>query len=64
MDGTRDFNGCLNHYISVHGYYILHIGQETSTDMEGRPWQSTVAILGTDEAIENYIAQPSITVSL
>lgn len=34
----------INHYLS-HGYEVKHVGQETSRDDDGNPWQSTVAIL-------------------
>jgi hypothetical protein len=36
----------INHYITEHGCRLLHIGQETSRDDKGSPWQSTVAFLG------------------
>lgn len=38
-----------NHYVQAHGYRILHIGQETGTDNEGRPHQNTVIIVGTTD---------------
>ena len=36
----------INHYITEHGYRLLYLGQETSRDDKGNPWQSTVAFLG------------------
>ncbi len=36
----------INHYIGQHGYMILHIGQETTHDADGHPWQSTIAVVG------------------
>ncbi len=39
-------SGKINHFIEEHGYKLLHIGQETSLDHKGNPWQSTVAIVG------------------
>ena len=41
-----DFEVKVNHYLQEHGYKLLHVGQETSNDMDGNPWQETVAILG------------------
>ncbi|QEQ96270.1 hypothetical protein [Neptunomonas concharum] len=35
----------VNHYIQVHGYTLLHIGQETEHDQNGEPWHNTVAFL-------------------
>ncbi len=34
----------INHVLS-HGYKVLHIGQET-VEVDGKPWQETVAFLG------------------
>lgn len=36
----------INHYLEVHGYQLLHVGQETTRDMDGNIWHNTVAILG------------------
>ena len=36
----------INHYIKKHGYKLLHVGTETSHDQVGKPWHSTVAVLG------------------
>jgi hypothetical protein len=44
--GLDNFAESINHYINDHGYKILHVGQESSWDSEGSPWQSTVAVLG------------------
>ena len=44
--GLDHFEDGINHYIQAHGYTLLHVGQETSTDFEEPPWQSTVAVLG------------------
>ena len=38
--------GTINHYIEQHGYNLLHVGTETSRDLDGIPWLSTVAVLG------------------
>jgi len=36
----------INHYIGSHNYILLHIGTETTDDINGNPWHNTVAILG------------------
>lgn len=36
----------INHYIEAHGYRLLHVGSETSHGMDGKPWHSTVAVVG------------------
>ena len=41
-----DFASSVNHYIEKHGYKLLHIGTETRGDDSGKPWHSSVAILG------------------
>jgi hypothetical protein len=41
-----DFPESVNHYIQKHGYKLLHIGAETCTNVDGKPWNSTIAILG------------------
>ena len=44
---NNDFEGTINHYITHHGYKLLHVGTETtySTTHNGL-WHSTVAVLG------------------
>jgi hypothetical protein len=37
-----------NHYISAHGYRVLHVGQETSRNDDGL-WHSTVIVLATSD---------------
>ena len=44
--GTDRLAESINHYITQHGYKLLHVGTETSRDMNGNPWHSTVAVLG------------------
>jgi tRNA U54 and U55 pseudouridine synthase Pus10 len=41
-----DFTNAVNHYIEKHGYTLIHVGTETEHDSEGRPCDSTVAVLG------------------
>jgi hypothetical protein len=38
----------INHYVQEHGYQLLHVGQETTRDENGKPWQFTVAVMGHD----------------
>ena len=42
-DGLKD---SVNHYITKHGYRLLHVGTQTDRDDEGNPWHLTVAVLG------------------
>jgi hypothetical protein len=32
--------------LQQHGYELLHVGQKTVQDSNGKPWQTTVAVLG------------------
>jgi hypothetical protein len=43
---AENFAGSINHYIEQHGYKLLHVGQETDYNMEGKQSFSTVAVLG------------------
>jgi len=44
--GIDNFASGINHYIQQHDYKLLHVGSETSRDMEGKIYNSTVAVLG------------------
>lgn len=44
--GLERFAESINYYIEKHGYKLLHAGTETSHDADGKPWHSTVALLG------------------
>jgi hypothetical protein len=44
--GLEDFAKSVNHHIEQHAYKVLHVGTETSHDMDGKVWHSTVAVLG------------------
>lgn len=44
--GNHRLAESINHYLERHGYKLLHVGTETSNDMEGKPWHSTVGVLG------------------
>jgi hypothetical protein len=48
--GLERFAESVTHYIEKHGYQLLHVGSETSLDHEGKPWHSTVAVLGAKPA--------------
>jgi hypothetical protein len=43
---TEDVSEGINHYITSHGYSLLHVGQETTTGYDGKPHQTTIAVLG------------------
>ena len=36
----------INHYIEQHGYKLLHVGAETTNDLDGKPLHLSVAVLG------------------
>jgi len=39
----------VNHYVTEHGYRVLHVGQQSSWAPDGKQlWHSTVALLGHD----------------
>lgn len=40
-----DIGKQIQHYLE-HGYELLHVGTETSHDDDGKPWHSTVAVIG------------------
>jgi hypothetical protein len=40
-----NFADSVNHYISLHGYKVLHVGSRTGRDQDGHPFDMTVAIL-------------------
>jgi len=48
-DQSDDITESINHYITAHGYRLLHVGTQTSHDMDGKLLHSTVAILGHDD---------------
>jgi hypothetical protein len=43
---SNDVAHGINHYISKHGYRLLHVGQEWSEDNQGKTIHHTVAIVG------------------
>jgi len=43
-----DLGNRIQHYLD-HGYKLLHVGSETSHDDEGKPWHSTVAVVGLED---------------
>ncbi|MCL6237098.1 hypothetical protein M5F66_01850 [Acinetobacter sp. ANC 5033] len=45
IDGSKDFEGSVNHYLIKHSYKIEHIGSETIEGSDGKPWLTTVAVL-------------------
>jgi hypothetical protein len=44
----RDVVAGANHYISEHGFRVLHVGEETRVDDENRIRHSTAIVLGAD----------------
>ncbi len=44
--GLERYAESINHYIEQHGYRLLHVGQETGHDSDGKPWHKTVAVVG------------------
>jgi len=44
--GSERLAKSINHYIEDHGYKLLHVGTETTCDDGGKPWHTTVAVLG------------------
>jgi hypothetical protein len=47
--GGEHFQDSINHYLTKHGYSLLHVGSETIHGPDGKPWHTTVAVLGTKE---------------
>jgi hypothetical protein len=43
-----DIDEVINHYFK-HDYKLLHVGQQTTHDIDGNLWQKTIAILGTED---------------
>lgn len=43
---SEELGTSINHYIDKHGYKLLHVGTETIHDMDGKPWHTTVAVVG------------------
>ena len=43
---NMDITDQVNHMLQQHGYELLHVGQKTVEDSNGKPWQVTVAVLG------------------
>lgn len=44
--GLERFAESVNHYLDKHGYKLLHVGTQTGLDADGKPWQSTIAVVG------------------
>lgn len=44
-----DMGNAINHYLE-HGYVLLHVGTQTTHDLDGKPSHSTVAIMGLPKA--------------
>ena len=48
LGGEDNVAESINHLVQKHNFKLLHVGQESSLDSDGNPWQSTVAMLGHD----------------
>jgi hypothetical protein len=48
VGGEELFQDSVNHYLVAHGYKLLHVGAETTTDSDARPWHVTIAVLGSN----------------
>ena len=47
LNGTDNFADACNHLMQKHNLKCLHVGQETSRNIDdGSPWHTTVAIFG------------------
>lgn len=51
IGGSMEFDNSVEHLISRHDCTLLHVGSETSHDLNGGPWHSTVAVLGSPVAL-------------
>jgi hypothetical protein len=53
------FEEGVNHYINVHDFQLLFVGGRTLRGDDGKPWATTVAILGSSAAIvEKSVVSP------
>ncbi len=43
---SDELDEVANHYVQQHGFAFVHVGQETTNDQSGKPWQMTVIIVG------------------
>lgn len=43
---NKNIGDSINHYLKDHGYRLLHVGQDTGTGDDGKPFYSTVAVVG------------------
>ena len=43
---SHSFAEAINHYISEHGYAVIHIGTESAMTNKDEPYHTTVAMLG------------------
>lgn len=46
LDGAKEFTKSVNHYMTEHGYKLLHVGTQTTESSKGEPWHATIAIMG------------------
>jgi hypothetical protein len=53
-DGMRYLVNRVNHLIGSHGFWLVHVGQETDTSADGELWQRTVAVLGSEVEVPEF----------
>jgi hypothetical protein len=53
-NATGDFATSINHYLTAHGCELLHVGGDTSHDYDGKPWQGTIAVLGSPVGLPEF----------
>ena len=61
--GWENLAESINHYITEHGYRLLHVGQQTEPASEGL-WHSTVAVLGTTIRADELPSRPRAKVTM
>lgn len=54
-----EFSEAVNHYISNHGFRLLHVGNKTVRDYNDHPCDTLIAVLGSDE----YLPKRNVTVN-
>jgi hypothetical protein len=52
IGGEDNVADSINHYIEAHGYRLLHVGPQTHVGHDGKPYHTTVAVLGHDDPPE------------
>jgi len=66
IGGPDYFNRGVNHLISAHSCTLLHVGGDTTVGLDDKPWQGTVAVLGSpiplpDPPLSHFPVTPAPT---